>query len=73
MKLQIFLMIISSFVLAFFLGFILCYILAKVTSKPTRKREDLEDYKLAASYYHAKIDNLKVSPKIPDFDIGNEK
>ncbi len=73
MKLQIFLMIISSFTLAFFLGFILCYVLAKVTSMPTRKREDMEEYKLAASYYHAKIDNLKVTPKSSDMNIRNDK
>ena len=32
-----------------------------------------EEYKLAASYYHAKIDNLKVTPKSSDMNIRNDK
>ncbi len=64
MRLQIFLMAISSLFISFFVSFVICYIWAKITSMPSRKHSDLEDDKLAGAIYRAKVENLKKTPKL---------
>lgn len=61
-------MLISSITIAFFISTILCYILAKVTSMPSR-RVDLEEDKLAGAVFRAKVDNLKLIPKLSTFKV----
>ena len=69
MKLQIFIMIISSLFVSFFVSFVICFILAKVTSMPSRKRSDVENDKLAGALYRANVSNLKKTPKLSTFKV----
>ncbi len=70
MKLQIFIMLISSFALSFFFSVVICYALAKVTSMPSRKINNDVD-KLAGATYRAKVDNIKMTPKLSTLKVAN--
>ena len=72
MRLPIFTMLISSIVIAFFISFVVCYILAKVTSMPSR-RKDMDYDKLAGAIYHAKVDNLKLTPKLSTVKVATKE
>lgn len=69
MRLQIFLMVISSLLISFFVSFVLCFIWAKVTSMPSRKRSDIEEDRLAGAVYRAKVDNLKKIRKLSTVNV----
>ena len=68
MRLQIFIMLISSITIAFFVAVIVCYILAKITSMPSR-RDSIDEDKLAGAVFRAKVDNLKLTPKLSTFKV----
>ena len=65
MKLPIALMIISSLILSFFISLVICYLMAKFTSMPSR-RKDFDNNTLDGAIYRAKVDNLKICPKVSD-------
>lgn len=71
MRLQIFIMLISSITIAFFISFIVCYILAKITSMPSR-RDGIDEDKLAGAVFRAKVDNLKLTPKLSTFKVASK-